>query len=92
MGHELRVFAGQGSATVRVHAVVDDGGKGAFALQPNLFMRLSEAQRFLNASGQINALFVSNVGGVRDGHTVTDQAVAELDHLIGKRLRRHNGK
>ena len=78
-GQTLRVSTEIGNLTLRVHTIVSDGAKGGFLDQPNLFMRLSDAQASLALQGRINAIFVSNIGGVRHGAEATDEAVAELE-------------
>src|SRR6266571_5201381 len=74
----LKVDTAFGTATVNVHIVVDDVGKGGLFVQPNLFVRLPDAQTLLDTPGQINAIFVSNSGGAADSSAFTDEAISEL--------------
>ncbi len=78
VGDALKVETPFGTATVNVHIVVDDVGKGGLFVQPNLFVRLPEAQTLLDTPGQINAIFVSNSGGAADSSAFTDEAISEL--------------
>ncbi len=86
VGDALTFFTTEGNVSVRVHALVDDAGKGAVFLGPNVFVRLSDLQASLNLSGQINGIFVSNAGGVETGYQTSDQAVAELASVVPKPL------
>jgi len=78
VGDALKVDTAFGTATVNVHIVVDDVGKGGLFVQPNLFVRLPDAQTLLDTPGQINAIFVSNSGGAADSSAFTDEAISEL--------------
>ncbi|TLZ63815.1 MAG: ABC transporter permease [Methanobacteriota archaeon] len=67
-------------ATIR--AVVQDAGLGAFGDGPNVFIPLSALQAGVGATGEINLISVSNVGGVTEGYVHSDSAVRELrSHL-----------
>lgn len=82
-GDSLRVFAnGQGLDLV-VRDVVQDRGRGGWQADANLFLRLDALQDDLGVAGRISLVLVSNVGGVADGHLVTDEAVAELEAVLG---------
>ena len=62
-----------------VREVVRDEGRGAWLDDANLFVRLDALQAALGRPGVINAIHVSNIGGVREGYLVTDDAVRELE-------------
>ena len=67
---------------VRVAAIVRDEGRGAWQDAANVFARLDSVQIALGTPGMINAIHVSNAGGVSEGYLVTDAAIEELEaHL-----------
>src|SRR5437870_3063999 len=86
VGDALTFFTTEGNVSVRVLALVDDAGKGVVFLEPNVFVRLSDAQASLNLSGKINGIFVSNAGGVETGYQTSDQALAELEPMVPRPL------
>src|SRR2546425_11122545 len=85
-GHDV-VLAMSGSAgfvqlPATIRAVVQDAGLGAFGDGPNVFLPLSALQAGVGATGEINLISVSNVGGVTEGYVHSDSAVRELrSHL-----------
>ena len=68
-GDVLRIFAGRGSTTARVRAVVHY--RGAAAVDSGVMMQLGAAQKLLGKPGQIGAVFVANRGGVARSAAVT---------------------
>src|SRR5579884_224449 len=68
-GDVLRIFAGRGSTTARVRAVVHY--RGAAAVDSGVMMQLDAAQKLLGKPGQIGAVFVANRGGVARSAAVT---------------------
>ncbi len=82
IGHSLRVLTARGEVRSKVHAIVDDAGKGGLGSNPNMFMRLSDAQTLLNLPLQVNAVLVSNRGGVREGLAATEDATRELATVV----------
>ncbi|OGS47937.1 MAG: hypothetical protein A3K68_07720, partial [Euryarchaeota archaeon RBG_16_68_13] len=65
-----------------VDTIVRDEGRGAWNDAANLFVRLDAVQVVLGLPGRINAIVVSNTGGVSEGHLVSDEAVAELEDRL----------
>ncbi|MFQ5908406.1 MAG: ABC transporter permease [Thermoplasmata archaeon] len=82
-GDELEAFVNGQVLYVTVRDVVQDRGRGGWQTASNLFLPLSALQADLGREGRINLITVSNVGGVDDGHLVTDEAVAELNAALG---------
>lgn len=69
-GQELTLFYGTTNQTlvhVTVTALVQDVGKGGYERDPVIFMDLRQAQVAFNETGSVNAIKVSNRGGVEDG-------------------------
>lgn len=66
--------------TVQV-AFIADGGKGPHFALPhdnNLFARLDSVQDWLDRTGQVNLIKVSNKGGIQDGVERTDDVMPVL--------------
>src|SRR5881296_3369026 len=81
-GHDV-VLAMSGSAgfvqmPATIRAVVQDAGLGAYGDGPNVFIPLVALQAGVGATGEINLISVSNVGGVTEGYVHSDSAVREL--------------
>jgi len=86
-GQDLTLFYGTTSKTL-VHVVVQDvvlsQGKAAYQHNPLLLMDLGQAQSAFNETGSINAIKVSNLGGVEDGVAYTDPVVQDLRLFIAQ--------
>ncbi|MFQ6012589.1 MAG: ABC transporter permease [Thermoplasmata archaeon] len=82
-GDELEAFVNGQVLFVTVRDVVQDRGRGGWQTVANLFLPLGALQADLGVEGRVNLITVSNVGGVADGHLVTDEAVAELNAALG---------
>jgi putative ABC transport system permease protein len=82
-GSHLTLFLGSAPVNVTVEDVLRSEGKALWNNAPNLFLPLSEVQRILGRTGEINVIVVSNVGGVEDGQLATSSAVEELDAALG---------
>ncbi len=86
-GQDLTLFFGTTNKTL-VHVFVQDivlsQGKAAYEHDPLILMSLSEAQQDFNATGLINAVKVSNTGGVEDGVAYTDTVVQDLRLFIAQ--------
>src|SRR2546427_99113 len=63
---------------VKVRAIVQVAGLGAYGDGPDAFVRLATLQSALAVPGKINLVSVSNVGGVTEGYLRSDDAVREL--------------
>ena len=63
---------------VKVRAIVQVAGLGAYGDGPDAFVRLATLQSALAVPGKINLVSVSNVGGVMEGYLRSDDAVREL--------------
>ncbi|MGQ0798427.1 MAG: ABC transporter permease [Methanobacteriota archaeon] len=74
-----------GSLPVRYVAedVLLDEGKGAWLNGRVVFAALPTVQFLLSAFGRINEIVVSNAGGVEEGVLATDDAISELDAVLG---------
>ncbi len=87
VGQELTLFYGTTNQTL-VHVVVQDlvasQGKAAYQRDPLILMDLGRAQTAFNETGRINAIKVSNVGGVEDGAAATDTVVRDLRLFIAE--------
>ena len=87
VGQDLTLFYGTTNKTL-VHVVVQDvvrsQGEAAYQRDPLLLMDLSRAQAAFNETGQINAIKVSNRGGVEDGVAWTDAVVQDLRLFIAQ--------
>jgi putative ABC transport system permease protein len=87
-GQDLTLFYGTTNQTLvhaTVKAIIRDEGKASYERRAILFMDLHRAQSAFNESGSINLIRVSNVGGVADGVTHSDQVTAELRLSIATR-------
>ncbi len=86
-GQDLTLFFGTTNKTL-VHVFVQDivlsQGKASYEHDPLILMSLSEAQQDFNATGLINAVKVSNTGGVEDGVAYTDTVVQDLRLFIAQ--------
>ncbi len=86
-GQDLTLFYGTTNKTL-VHVVVQDivlsQGKAAYQRDPLILMDLSRAQSAFNETGAINAIKVSNTGGVEDGVAYTDTVVEDLRLFIAE--------
>lgn len=67
---------------VNVSAIVQDAGRGAWADDQNLFVRLDALQDALGMPGSINTILIANVGGPRDGYLRSADAVRQLTSLL----------
>jgi putative ABC transport system permease protein len=94
-GEDLTLFYGTTNQTlvhVSVAAIVRDAGKAAYERRAILFMDLGRAQAAFNATGAINLIRVSNLGGVADGVASSDRVTQDLRlsiatrHLVGLRV------
>ncbi|MEE9237044.1 MAG: FtsX-like permease family protein, partial [Thermoplasmata archaeon] len=83
-GDDLQIFVNGEVLHLRVRDVVQDTGRGGWATAENIFLHLSVLQQALGQEGKINIIMVSNVGGVEDGHLATDDAVADLEAVLGE--------
>src|SRR3989475_2053500 len=63
---------------VKVRAIVQVAGLGAYGDGSDAFVRLTTLQPALAGPGRINLISVSNVGGVMEGYLRSDDAVREL--------------
>lgn len=86
-GQELTLFYGTTSKTL-VHVVVQDvvlsQGKAAYQHDPLIVMDLGQAQSAFNETASINAIKVSNRGGIEDGVVYTDSVVQDLRLFIAQ--------
>jgi putative ABC transport system permease protein len=86
-GQNLTLFYGTTGQTL-VHVDVQDTvltrGKAAYEHDPIIFMGLPQAQAAFNETGRINAIKVSNRGGVEDGVDATDAVVQDLRLFIAQ--------
>ena len=86
-GQDLTLFYGTTNQTL-VHVIVQDivrsQGKAAYERDPLILMGLSQAQSAFNETGSINAIKVSNTGGVASGVAYTDTVVQDLRLLIAQ--------
>ncbi len=87
-GQELTLFYGTTNKTL-VHVVVQDivltQGKAAYQRDPLILIDLTRAQAAFNETGAINAIKVSNTGGVGDGAALTDTVVQDLRLFIAQK-------
>ncbi len=87
VGQDLTLFYGTTNQTL-VHVVVQDvvqsQGKAAYERDPLILMDLGQAQAAFNETGAINAIKVSNTGGVGAGVAYTDTVVPELRLFIAQ--------
>jgi putative ABC transport system permease protein len=77
-GDSLRILIGHTVRTVRVRAIVHYRGAATSASDAGVLMRLETAQRLLGKPGLVNAIFVSNSGGVSQ----SDEVVKLLTPLV----------
>ncbi len=86
-GQDLTLFYGTTNKTL-VHVVVQDvvlsQGKAAYQRDPLILMDLAQSQLAFNETGSINAIKVSNRGGVEDGVVHTDAVVQDLRLFIAQ--------
>ncbi len=86
-GQDLTLFYGTTNKTL-VHVVVQDlvlsQGKAAYERDPLILMDLGQAQAAFNETGTINAIKVSNTGGVEVGVAYTDTVVEDLRLFIAQ--------
>ena len=86
-GQDLTLFYGTTNKTL-VHVVVQDvvrsQGKAAYQRDPLILMDLSEAQASFNETGNLNAIKVSNTGGVEEGVAYTDTVVQDLRLFVAQ--------
>ena len=87
VGQDLTLFYGTTNKTL-VHVVVQDvvrsQGEAAYQRDPLLLMDLSQAQAAFNETGSVNAIKVSNTGGVGTGVAYTDAVVRDLRLFIAQ--------
>ena len=87
VGQDLTLFYGTTNQTL-VHVVVQDvvksRGKAAYERDPLILMDLSQAQAAFNETGSINAIKVSNAGGVESGVVYTGTVVQDLRLFIAR--------
>ncbi|HEV2231613.1 MAG TPA: ABC transporter permease, partial [Thermoplasmata archaeon] len=80
-GQDLTLFYGTTNRTI-VHAtladIVQDVGTASYERRPILFMDLRRAQFAFNETAAINLIRVSNLGGVADGVTFSDNVTQSL--------------
>ncbi len=69
-------------AVLTVRHVVKDEGKAEYHGGRNVFVSLATAQDIIDAPGAINAVKVSNNGGVVDGKDGSDEAVEALEAVL----------
>ena len=86
-GQNLTLFYGTTGQTL-VHVDIQDTvlsrGKAAYEHDPIIFMDLARAQAAFNETGRINAIKVSNQGGVEEGIAATDTVVQDLRLFIAQ--------
>ncbi len=86
-GQDLTLFYGTTNKTL-VHVLVQDvvlsQGKAAYQRDPLILMDLGQAQAAFNETGAINAIKVSNTGGVAEGVAATDTVVETLRLFIAQ--------
>jgi putative ABC transport system permease protein len=70
------------SAHLTVRYIVRDEGKANYYGQRNMFIKLTTAQSLVGVEGAINAIKVSNKGGIVDGGEGSDDAKAALEAAI----------
>ena len=90
VGHTLSLFLGDERVSVRVEGVVESNGIGG--RDPTILMTLELAQRFFEAPGQINAIAISNRGGVKEGAELSEEVTEKLrvffaDHQVALQLK-----
>ena len=90
LGHTLDLFLGEERIQVRVEGVVESNGIGG--RDPTILMPLERAQRFFEAPSQINAIAISNQGGVKDGAELSEEVTEKLriffaDHQVALQLK-----
>ncbi len=86
-GQDLTLFYGTTNKTlvhVVVQAVVLSQGKAAYERDPLILMDLGQAQAAFNATGTIDAVKISNTGGVEDGVIHTDAVVQDVRLFIAE--------
>ncbi len=76
VGHTLSLFLGDERVPVRVQGIVESNGIGG--RDPTILMTLELAQRFFEAPGQINAIAISNRGGVKEGAELSEEVTEKL--------------
>ena len=87
-GQNLTLFYGTTSQTLvtaRVGGIARDVGKAGYERRPIVFMGLREAQVAFNESGRINAIKVSNAGGVPDGVVLSPDVSLDIRRVIAER-------
>ena len=86
-GQDLTLFYGTTNKTL-VHVLVQDivrsQGKAAYQRDPLILMSLAEAQAAFNETASINAIKISNTGGVETGVVHTDAVVQDLRLFIAQ--------
>lgn len=82
-GDALQLFVNGATLHGQVRDVVQDRGRGGWNTAPNAFLRLDALQEGLGIGDRINVIAISNVGGVEDGHEATDDALRELEAVLG---------
>ncbi len=86
-GQDLTLFYGTTNQTlvhVTVTAVVQDVGKAGYERDPIIFLDLRQAQVAFREAGRIDAIKVSNRGGVADGAAASAEVTADLRRFIDR--------
>ena len=78
-GDQLYLFLGPEPVVLTLKAVVKDVSAGNFSA---LIMPLTRAQTLLGREGTINAIYVSNQGGLIEGSQYTDEVTNKLETLL----------
>jgi len=67
---------------VNVGAIVQDIGRGAWADDQNVFVRLDVLQAALGDPGAINTILVANVGGPKEGYLRSAEVVRQMTPFL----------
>ena len=83
IGHVLHLFLGEQQIAMRVEGVVENGGMAG--VDPTVLMPLQRAQELFDQTAQINAVAISNRGGVRDGAELSEEVTEKLRVFFANR-------
>ena len=79
----LHLFLGEQQIAMRVEGVVENGGMAG--VDPTVLMPLQRAQELFDQTAQINAVAISNRGGVRDGAELSEEVTEKLRVFFANR-------
>jgi putative ABC transport system permease protein len=75
-GDPLLLFVGSEPTSLRLAGIVKDASSGSFSF---VLMPLDRAQAIFNQPGRINAIYISNNGGVLDGVKFSNEVEERLE-------------